>query len=113
MYETSRERECKLAKRTSFVDSGNNTNRFHRGGHGPADWDIADAELIKAAIAAAATTGGALRFGYSRDKGAYAVGIYDGGEPYTEFIRPAENIDQFLRQVEQHFLDLAAESKST
>jgi hypothetical protein len=102
-----------LAKRTSFIDKGGDPNRFHRGGHAPADWATADAELIKAAIAAAADTGGALRFGYSRDKGAYAVGIYDGGEPYTEFIRPSESIDGFLRDVEQHFLDQASGPKST
>ena len=40
--------------------------------------------------------GGAIRFGYTRDGGAYAVGLYYGGETCTEYIRPGEDVEQAL-----------------
>jgi len=64
-----------------------------------ADWVTADALTLQRAISAAAITGGALRFGYSRDGGAYAIGIYGDGEPYTEFLKPGEDLDEFLCEV--------------
>ena len=88
------------------------SRRFRRGDKSTADYDRADAELLRAAISAAAGTGGALRFGYSRDGGAYAVGIYGDGEPYTEFVRPSEDFSGFLRDVESLFNDIAAAQKS-
>lgn len=70
--------------------------RGERGG--TADWASADANAIKRAIECASAVGGALRFGYSGDGGAYAVGCYFEGESWTEFIRPAEDIDDWLEQ---------------
>lgn len=80
---------------------------------GTADWAQASPEILQSAICAAASVGGAIRFGYSRDGGAYAVGIYGDGEPYTEFVRPSDDIDGFMRDVEILFLDLAIERKSS
>jgi hypothetical protein len=37
--------------------------------------------------------------GYSRDGGAYAIGFYGDGEPFTEFIAPTEDVDEYLRGV--------------
>lgn len=69
-----------------------------------ADWDRADAEQLKATIAAMGQYGGALRLGLTRDGGAYAVGIYgDGNDPYTLFVRPDEDLNEFLREIEQTF----------
>lgn len=62
-----------------------------------ADWSAADGELIRDAIAAVSRDGGALRFGYTRDGGAYAIGILGDGEPYTEYVRPVDDIDEWLR----------------
>ena len=97
-----------MAKRTATNVSGE-SRRFRRGEQSTADYGTVDPELLRSAIAAAASTGGALRFGYSRDGGAYAIGIYGDGEPYTEFVRPSEDMSGFLRQVEELFLDLASE----
>lgn len=88
------------------------SRRFRRGNRQAANYADVDAELLKAAIVAAAETGGALRFGYSSDGGAYAVGIYGDGTPYTEFCRPSEGLDGFLREVEELFNDIAAEQRS-
>jgi len=62
----------------------------------PADWSSANAILMREAIRCVSTSGGAVRFGYSRDGGAYALGIYGDGDPYTEYIRPGESIDEVL-----------------
>jgi hypothetical protein len=56
----------------------------------------ADFEALAKAIAAVTQHGFAIRFGYTRDLGAYAVGVIGDGDPYTEFIRPTEDIDAFL-----------------
>lgn len=68
-----------------------------------ADWASADGNLIVAAISAVSSTGGALRFGYTRDKGSYAIGILGDGEPYTEYVRPTENLDEYLRGLIRDF----------
>lgn len=73
---------------------------------GSANWGDVSAECLSDAIAWTAALGGALRFGYTRDGGAYAIGIYLDGEAETEYVRPDENIDQWLR-------DLADDMKAT
>lgn len=64
--------------------------------HEIADWQTANPEIVLHAIAVVAFNGGALRFGYTRDGGAYAIGIYLGGESFTEYVRPHEDIDSYL-----------------
>lgn len=72
-----------------------------------ADWMKASPMVLQQAIVAAANTGGALRFGYSRDGGAYAVGVYGDGTPYTDFISSAEDPDEYLQEYIQLFADIA------
>ena len=92
--EQSRKESNKAAaqtKRKRRTSSGNNGNT--------ADWTGASGELLKAAIAAIARRGGALRLGYTRDGGAYAIGIYGDGEPFTEYVPPSDDIDEYLQGV--------------
>lgn len=70
--------------------------RQRRGNNDVADWGSVSAERIVYAIAVVAARGGALRFGYTRDGGAYAIGIYLGNDHYTEYVRPSEDIDGYL-----------------
>lgn len=63
----------------------------------PADWSLASAELIVKLVVYVTACGGAVRFGYTSDGGAYAVGFYGDGDPYTEYIRPTEDIDEVLK----------------
>ena len=66
-------------------------------GHGNvADWASVDPTKIVRAIAAISRAGGAIRFGYTRDGGAYALGIMGDGEPYTEYLRPTDDIGEYL-----------------
>lgn len=73
----------------------------------PADWASVPADAIRSAVVAASATGGALRFGYTSDGGAYAVGIYGDGDPYTEFYTPSEDMEAALLDIMQSFIDLA------
>jgi len=79
-----------------------------REGHsrGAANWGDVSGENLTNAVAWTAANGGALRLGYTRDGGAYAVGIYMDGESETEYIRPDEDMDQWL-------VDLADDMKAT
>lgn len=63
---------------------------------GVADWMGCNAELLQKAIAVSGHKHCALRFGYTRDGGAYAVGVYAGADYFTDYIRPSESIDDYL-----------------
>lgn len=64
-----------------------------------ADWAGVDGQLLVKAIAAVARHGGALRLGYTRDGGAYAIGIYGDGDPFTEYVPPSDSVDDYLKGV--------------
>lgn len=70
-----------------------------------ADWATADAEILRWAIACVARQGGAVRLGYTRDGGAYAIGILGDGEPYTEYVKPSESIDEYLRSLGERWTE--------
>lgn len=70
--------------------------RRSRGNTEAADWNDADAQRLKDAVVAVASAGCAIRFGYTRDRGAFAIGVVGDGDPYTEYVRPSENIDLYL-----------------
>lgn len=72
------------------------TRRRNRGSSDAAEWGDANAEAILTLISAVAKHGFAIRFGYTRDGGAFAIGIVGDGEPFTEYCRPNEDIDQFV-----------------
>lgn len=70
---------------------------------GVANWAAVNGDLLLHTLAVVAHTGGALRLGYTRDGGAYAIGIYGDGEPYTEYVRPSEDIDRYLAELAVDF----------
>jgi len=83
-----------------------------RGVSMPADWGSVDAELLRRAIAAASGASGALRFGYTQDGGAYALGIYgDGPDPYTEYVRPGDDIEVMLTDIADVFEEMGAKNQ--
>jgi hypothetical protein len=72
--------------------------RTHSKGNGStADWTECEGEVLRKAVAAVARMGGAVRLGYTRDGGAYAVGIYGDGEPFTEYVPPSDDITEFMK----------------
>jgi hypothetical protein len=99
----------KLREEKSKQTSG---RRFQRNSAsaGVADWATVEAETLKSCIVTVALAGGALRLGYTADGGAYAIGVYgDGPEAYTEYVRPSENLDKVLKDLEQTFRAIADE----
>lgn len=64
-----------------------------------ADYASANAQLLLRAVAAVTKTGGALRFGYTSDGGAFAIGVYGDGDPYTDYLKPSEDIDVYLQDI--------------
>jgi hypothetical protein len=102
-----------MANTQGTKGTGTANRRFTRGGGQAADWGHVDAEIIKACIVAAGMANGAIRFGYTGDGGAYALGIYgDGEKPYTEYVSPRDDIESVLRSLETVFLDIEAESRA-
>lgn len=91
------------AARASIAAQQRAHRRRNRGSGESADWSCADKECIASAISAVTKHGYAIRFGYTRDGGSYAIGIVGDGEPYTEFVRPTEDIDVYLRGLTEDY----------
>lgn len=70
-----------------------------------ANWAISDAEQLRDTIAAVSSTGCAIRFGYSKDGGAYCIGIIGDGDPYTVWAGDHEELDIKLKDLEASFHD--------
>jgi len=88
------------------------SRRFQRAGSDAAraDWARVDMAQLQETIAYVTRAGGAIRFGYTADGGAYAIGVYgDGSAPYTEYVRPGEDIERVLADIGSAFIDDDAE----
>ena len=72
------------------------TKRKRRAPKEEANWGVPNAGLIQQLIINIAEDGGACRFGYTRDGGAYSVGIYGDGDPFTEYCGANEDVDAWL-----------------
>lgn len=77
--------------------------RRNRGNSERAEWRTADPAKVMDAIVAVTKFGFAIRFGYTKDGGAFAVGIIGDGDPYTEFTRPTEDIDLYLEGLSRDY----------
>jgi hypothetical protein len=82
--------------RQRIADQQRAHRRRNRGSVVEADWGTASADSVSSAICAVTQHGYAIRFGYTRDGGAFAIGIIGDGDPFTEFVRPNEDIDAYL-----------------
>jgi len=85
------------------MEESNGRRRRQRGNQIPADWESVDAIALRRVIASITLSGGAIRFGYTRDGGAYAIGILGDGDPYTEYLRPSDDIDGYLADLADDF----------
>lgn len=74
-----------------------------RKGGGVADWSNASPTLLAALVCAVAVEGGAVRFGYTRDGGAYSIGLYLGSDSKTYYCNDAEGIDEQLTELIEYF----------
>lgn len=81
--------------------------RFNRNAGQPtrADWSTVDMAQLHETVVRVTGGGGAIRLGYTADGGAYAIGVYgDGSEPYTEYVRPGEDLDAILADIGAAFI---------
>jgi len=95
------------------VNHGERRERRSRTVEGKANYILADAEMMRYCITAVAAAGGALRLGYTRDGGAYAIGVYGDGEPYTDYVRPNESIDEYFRELSESFGGIVGDGSFT
>lgn len=95
-----------MVKRDSNFNPTGNSRGLGRGKGRAADWATANPTLCLRAIEIASCNGGALRFGYTRDLGAYSIGIYGDGDPYTVVIAPSNDIDITLQDIIDLFEDI-------
>lgn len=70
---------------------------------GIADWANASAESVLQLVCLVGLQGGAVRFGYTRDGGAYSVGIYLGENSKTYYCNESEGINEQLQDLISYF----------
>lgn len=77
--------------------------RRRRQNSSEADWGGIESDKLRRIVAAITKCGGAVRFGYSRDGGAYSIGVYGDGKPYTEFHPEDEGVTEWLEGIAEDF----------
>ena len=82
----------KTSKSTSTI-------RRRQGKGQKADYGTIDGDLIRQAIEAVTALGGAVRFGYTSDGGAYAIGVYSGDDRWTEYCRTDDDLRDYLSEL--------------
>lgn len=89
-------------------DEARDRKRPHSRSKGAAEYRELDGAALVRCLARIAEAGGAIRFGYTRDGGAFNIGVYGLGDPYTEYMRPGDDVIGFLEEVAQ---ELVAEAE--
>jgi hypothetical protein len=74
-----------------------------RKGGGVADWSNANADDVLRLVCTVGVEGGAVRFGYTRDGGAYSIGIYLGADSQTYYCNESEGINGKLAELIEYF----------
>lgn len=93
-----------MAEKTDDNNGAKRTFRERRHASSePADWSSVDGRAIAWAVHTISQNGGALRLGLTSDGGAYAIGVYGDGEPYTEYLKPSDNVEEYLAQLAGYF----------
>lgn len=82
-------------ERTSVF--GNNKARSN-GPKTSANWGDVDSGIVLRLVDIVTNRGGAVRFGYSRDGGAYSLGLYYGEDRETSYCRPGESVEGWIQE---------------
>ena len=78
----------------------------------PANWETVPADAIRDCIVQISSIGGAVRFGYSRDGGAYSIGVYGlDTKPFTDYLRPGDDVPAYLDSLADSARRSAASTK--
>lgn len=84
------------AARAAIAQQQREHRRRNRGNAETADWGNADPVKLHRAICNVTGIGGAIQFGYTKDGGSFVIRIVGDGEPFNEYVRPSESIDEYL-----------------
>lgn len=90
-------------KKRSTRQAGKALPTATRKGGGVADWRNANPDTALRLVCAVASQGGAVRYGYTRDGGAYSIGIYMGEDSKTYYCNEAEGINEQLTELAEYF----------
>lgn len=86
-----------MAKRNYEQKNGKTSpRRRKKDSFNEADWGVVDEGILRELVRIVTRTGGAIRFGYTRDGGTYAVGLYDDGDSWPEYCNNPEDVEQWL-----------------
>lgn len=66
-----------------------------------ADWSAVKPSCIARLVIASTKLGGAIRFGYTRDGGAYSLGVYLDDDSETFYFSPSQDIEAMLDQMSE------------
>jgi len=64
-----------------------------------ADWGTITPQVLVDLVQVVAGLSGAVRFGYTRDGGAYSVGIYLDDDRETFYYKPSDDLDDAVTQL--------------
>jgi len=78
------------------AETNRKNRRDNRGGGAVADWGSCNPELLLKVVSAITSKGFAVQFSCTRDGGSLSVRIVGDGEPFNEYIRPTEDLDEYL-----------------
>jgi hypothetical protein len=95
-------RSDKESRKNAAFEKRKKGGRTPAGGN-VADWAGVDPEQLRRTVASVCVTGDAIRLGYTRDGGAYAVALLHNGESATDYISPNDDIDAYLKGVEDDY----------
>ena len=84
------------AARANIAAQQREHRRRNRGTGETASWADANPSLILDVISKLTASGCAVQFGYTRDGGSFVIRVVGDGEPFNEYVRPTEDIDQYL-----------------
>lgn len=68
-----------------------------------ADWGGVDPLQLQRTVATVCLSGDAIRLGYTRDGGAYAVALLHNGESHTDYVSPSDDIEAYLKGLEDDY----------
>lgn len=74
-------------------------NKSQDGGSDVSDWGTVSPTVLVDLVQVVAGLGGAVRLGYTRDGGAYSVGIYLDDDRETFYCRPSDDLDDFISRL--------------
>lgn len=70
-----------------------------------ADWGTIDGSYVVDLIQVVSRLGGAVRFGYTRDGGAYSVGIYLDDDRETFYFKPGDDLGDAITRLTELLRD--------